>query len=295
MRNARLNVAGIGRALLTLACVGGLTALTGCGARPASSASPATPIEPAASTSPSTAVDSTPLDTPAEPAHIRTIHDTIGLTDEQDQMVLDAFTQHQTACMRAAGFDVETPTPGPLISHPVSGPPTVDELATSGYRWRAVRIENAAAASAAPTSRTDAEQSALDGCSLTAQREIGLDRLAPLDGALGNAENTIMQRALADAAYTSALSEWSACMATSGYDATDQNEAISLAGTLPGGLDGAEGIVVALTDFGCQTESGLSATLADLVARATDDWVAANPDTVARYRAATAAVLAAIG
>lgn len=274
-----------------LLAVTGLSLLAGCGAAHVDSAAL---VETVPSIVHSTPVESVPAASAAATTHLRTIHETIGLTDEQHRMVLDAFTAHQTSCMQTAGYEVDLPTPGPLVTKPTSGPPTAEELATSGYRWRAVRIEDAAAASAAPTSRSAAEQSALDKCSITAQRAIGLDRLAPLDGELGAAENTIMQQALDDPSYNSALTAWAACMAESDYPVADQDAAISFAGKLPGGLSRAQGIAVAVRDYECQTESGLAATLADVVASATDAWVTANPDTVSRYRAATAAVIAAI-
>ena len=60
---------------------------------------------------------------------------------------------------------------------------------------------------------------------------------------------------------------------------------------LPGGVEGADGIQMAIRDYACQEQVGLNATLAELILIGTNEWLDANQTAVAEYRRVQAELL----
>ncbi|MFI5841867.1 hypothetical protein ACIA8K_19360 [Catenuloplanes sp. NPDC051500] len=237
-----------------------------------------------------------PARTPAGPALTAGAGDLISRTGTyyQDQDLLQR-TENRLAdgCLAAAGFTVDTTRPG---SADEEWRPVLAERQAGGYRLRASQEAEAESPAgryvrALPAERQDQFLAAMNGdaqqaitlrdgqqftfpstgCLAEARTTVFGDpaQAARIDYLAQNYHNTAYLAAIAQPAYRTALTAWSACMRAEGHDFASPSAAKqSLAAEYPPDAPATASpheIAVAVADAGCATRAGVPGTVESLL------------------------------
>ena len=190
--------------------------------------------------------------------------------------------------MSARGFEYEPKTELVDVT-PVPAVPTPEEVALYGYMWRVRRFEQRSVVTNDPQLSPEAQAAFygtgdLESCAVVASGVLSMDARYEPGIDIGSAASEITRQALSDPSYLAAVDGWAQCLQAFGYEVEARPTNASVAELLPGGIESAGAIQMAVRDYACQATVGLNTTLAELMSIGTKHWLEANSAVVDEYR-----------
>ena len=212
----------------------------------------------------------------------QTLRDYLLLDDGQGRVLHDAYEKLLVRCMEKLGFEYR---PAIYVSPaaPTSGYPSDQLLAQFGYEWRLHSVQSQVVGSLEPTMSEDSpEAQALnEPCGPEASAGLDPSEWEAANGVFRIAESEMVDAAGLDLRYTSAVAEWSACMAATGYSFARLNDAVAAAYELPGGALSVDGLRQAAVDYRCQRDAGVAETMRTIGVELTSVWIEQHPEALA--------------
>jgi hypothetical protein len=164
--------------------------------------------------------------------------------------------------------------------------------AAYGYLWRDHATTNTPPVAPASQNPDPAFQTALGECVATAGHDIGRERLENAINVFYTAASDMSVAVNLEPETEAANDAWVTCMHDTGYNVTSQRAAEDLAsnnGTTS--LDSPTAVAVAVADFGCQRQVGLSEARLRARQRLVQEWLDANPSAITDRETAIQAVI----
>lgn len=208
-----------------------------------------------------------------------------GYDAERERQALDVLI---VGCAADHGIEYDPPVAPAGETDAVNAillaPLTLEEVSRYGYAYRVHRFDEVDALIVAAVG-TEANVETLlsgTGCGEFASQRVGLFARNQALQEFAYAAAEIRANAESEPAFAAAIELWTACMSAAGYDVASPDDAIAMADTIDGGMEGPAAVELAVADFLCKGESGYRDARDQTIAALSQQWLDQHPEAVAR-------------